>query len=141
MQTKFPHIFAINIDELQAVKRDGGHKWGYEVWLVNDDKHDTCCKLLIIYPGWLSSKHKHITKWEHFQVLSGELNLHIWDIDDVDSQEPECIIKMESGAQHYIPFNTYHRFETATKQFVLLLEVSGYENEETVKAEPSKEIY
>lgn len=137
-QIKFPHIFPINIDVLEAIKTDEGHIWGYEVWLVNDKKLDLGCKLLIIFPGFLSSKHKHATKSEYFQVLSGKLDLHIWEYDDIEDCQT---YELEAGKQYFVPANTYHRFETGTKQFVLLLEVSTFEDEQTEKELPSENIY
>ena len=135
MNTKFPHIFAINIDELEAVKTDEGHIWGYEKWLVNDVTLNIGCKLLIIFPGFISSLHKHETKSEYFQILSGELKLRIM-YDDENYQT----FNLESGKQHFVPANTYHRFETGTKQFVLLLEMSTFEDEDTHKSEPAREL-
>lgn len=136
MDTKFPHIFAINIDELEAVRTDEGHIWGYEKWLVNDEKLDIGCKLLIIFPGFISSLHQHETKHEYFQVLSGELKLHLWD-NKCNSYQ---VRNLEAGKQHFIPANTEHRFETGTKQFVLLLEVSTFEDEKTHKSEKAREL-
>lgn len=142
METKFPHLFAINIDELQNVKIDKKHIWGYEVWLVNDKELDIGTKLLVIYPGFVSSIHKHETKHEYFQVLSGELKLHIWHRHDKSEphEDDHEIYTLESGKQHFVPKQTYHRFETGTKQFVLLLEMSTFEDEKTHKSEKAREL-
>lgn len=138
-ETKFPKLFAIDIDKMEAVRTDDDHKWGWEKWLVNDAELGLCCKLLIIYPGWRSSKHVHETKAEYFQVLSGELKLVVYQQED--HQVVDKIIHMEAGSQHFIPENTYHSFETNTKQFVLLLEVSTFEDEQTEKELPSERLY
>jgi len=135
---KFPHIFPVNIDDLEAVKTDEGHIWGYEKWLVNDKERNVCCKLLIIFPGFLSSKHAHETKWEYFQVLAGQLDLHVWHYDNVEDCQT---FELDGGMQYFIPENVYHRFETGTREFVLLLEVSAYEDEKTDKMEKSEKLY
>ena len=88
-----------------------------------------------IDPGFLSSLHKHETKSEYFQVISGELKLHIM-YEDLSHQT----FNLESGKQHFVPANTEHRFETGTKQFVLLLEMSTFEDEKTHKSEPAREL-
>ncbi len=137
-QIKFPHIFPVNIDAMDAVRTDEGHIWGYEKWLVNDKDHDVCTKLLIIFPGFLSSKHAHETKWEYFIIMAGELTLHEWKYGP---DEESTTKKLECGQRHYIPEGRYHRFETGTREFVLLLEVSGYENEATDKKDKAKALY
>jgi len=134
----FPHIFPINIDRMQAIKRDDGHIWGYEVWLVNDEEHDVCCKLLIIFPGFVSSKHGHTTKWEYFIVLAGVLKLYDWGTDGGGEYK---VMDLEGGDQYFIPEGGIHRFETGSREFVLLLEVSAFENEQTFKLEPSRQLY
>jgi mannose-6-phosphate isomerase-like protein (cupin superfamily) len=137
-RVSFPHIFPINIDQLEAVKRDDGHIWGYEVWLVNDEQRNVGCKLLIIFPGFVSSKHGHETKWEYFIILAGSLKLQIWH-DDPGGEYQEVV--MEAGSQRLIEQGRAHRFETGTREFVLLLEVSSYEDEQTFKLEPSRRLY
>jgi len=136
---KFPHIFALNIDDLEAVHTDEGHIWGYEKWLVNDRELGLCCKLLVIFPGFRSSKHNHDTKSEYFQVLSGELRLTKFEMDIPDVVDE--VLDMQAGQQTLIPAGQYHHFETATRQFVLLLEVSTFEDELTNKAKPSEALY
>ncbi len=133
--TKFPRIFAIDIDNLETVRRDHKHIWGDEAWLVNDEELDLGCKLLTIFPGFISSKHKHETKSEYFIVLSGELTLHEWN--DMGFHHE---VKLKQGGRYFIPKNTKHRFETGTKQFVLLLEVSTFEDEQTEKELPSERL-
>ena len=115
------------------------HIWGYEKWLVNDSELDLCCKLLVIFPGFRSSKHNHDTKSEYFQVLSGELRLSLFRKGDRTTIDK--VLDMEAGQQTLIPAGQYHCFETATRQFVLLLEVSTFEDEKTNKAKPSEALY
>ncbi len=134
-ETKFPRNFAVNIDNLAAVRKDHDHIWGDETWLVNDKKLDIGCKFLTIFPGFLSSKHKHITKSEYFIVLSGELILHEWNPGGRHHE-----VKLEQGQRYFIPKGIAHRFETGTKQFVLLLEVSTFEDEQTEKELPSERL-
>jgi len=140
--TKFPRIFAIDVDKLDAVKIDNGHDWGWEIWLTNSRELNICCKLLIIFPGWMSSVHGHLTKAEYFIILSGELKLYVYprmaDVyPDAPGGSPE-ILELDTGQQHFIPEKTYHKFATGTKQFCLLLEVSSWEDEKTFKLEASR---
>ena len=134
---RFPRIFAVNVDALETVRKDENHIWGAEDWILNDAKHGVCTKFLTIFPGFQSSKHNHETKWEYFIVLSGKLELDIWDDPDVFRQYRT----LSTGQRHFIPAGQYHRFRTNTREFVLLLEVSGFENELTNKAEPSRQLY
>ncbi len=137
-QIKFPRIFAVNIDALETVRHDENHLWGTEDWILNSAAFNVCAKALTIYPGFQSSKHNHDTKHEWFIVLSGELELQIWD--EGKDVLPKYRI-LEAGQKHFIPAGQYHRFKTNTRQFVLLLEVSGFEDELTNKEEPSKKLY
>lgn len=138
-QIEFPKLFAVDVDKMESVRTDEGHIWGWEKWLVNDVELNVCCKFLIIYPGFCSSKHSHKTKAEYFQILSGKLKLVVFK--QSDPEIIDRIIHMESGKQYFIPANTYHRFETETREFVLLLEVSTFEDENTDKLEKAKELY
>lgn len=148
---EFPRIFAVNVDAIDAVKRAHNHKWGDETWVENDEVHGVCCKFLTIFPGFKSSMHAHGNrdeddgKWEHFIILSGELVLYVWE-QDMETypkrpRSPMKIIKLQTGDKYYIPEYTYHKFETGTREFVLLLEISGYENDKTHKLEASRQIY
>ena len=143
-QVKFPKLFAVDVDKLEAVRIDARHQWGWEIWLVNSKEMNVCCKLLIIYPGWMSSLHGHETKSEYFIILSGELKLYVYPrmaevYPDAPFGFPE-VMELDAGQQYFIPEKTYHKFATGTKQFVLLLEVSSYEDELTTKLEASRPI-
>jgi|6_EtaG_2_1085325.scaffolds.fasta_scaffold00831_10 mannose-6-phosphate isomerase-like protein (cupin superfamily) len=135
-EIKFPRIFAIDIDNLETEKRDHDHIWGDEAWLVNDRKLNIGCKFLTIFPGFTSSKHKHLTKSEYFIVLAGELKLREWNPGGHHHE-----VVLEQGRRYFIPKNIYHRFETGSKQFVLLLEVSTFEDEQTEKELKSERLY
>lgn len=59
------------------VARD--HKWGYEIWFVNDEY---CCKLIVLTePGVKSSFHCHWKKKETFTVLSGRVHIETADLE------------------------------------------------------------
>lgn len=164
---KFPHIFPINIDLLDAVRTDDGHIWGYEKWLVNDPKLDIGCKLLIIFPGFGSSIHGHVTKCEYFHILAGDLTLSVWqnsiqhvldelhcsadgikeklamlDTGDIEALLGEqVVVALDTGQKHFIERGVFHGFKTGTREFTLLLEVSTFEDEKTVKLMPSEQYY
>ena len=151
-RVRFPRIFAVNVDNMKTVQDDPySHVWGSEDWLLNDIEHGVCGKFLTIFPGFQSSKHAHGNKgeddgkWEYFFIMSGELTLYVWDKDmDTYPGEPKTpvrIIELKGGDRYYIPEYTYHKFQTGTREFVLLLEVSGYENDKTHKLEPSRQLY
>lgn len=144
-RVKFPKIFAIDVDALEAVKIDKAHLWGWELWLINSKELNICCKLLIIFPGFESSLHGHETKAEFFVILAGELQLTIYPrMADVYPDAPGGLsetINLEAGQQTFIQEKTYHSFATGTRQFTLLLEISTYEDELTTKLNQSTRLY
>jgi rfaE bifunctional protein kinase chain/domain len=50
-------------------------EWGYEVWLVNEQ--GICLKILVMYPGYICSNHKHFEKFEVFFVLDGPIEIQM----------------------------------------------------------------
>jgi mannose-6-phosphate isomerase-like protein (cupin superfamily) len=49
--------------------------WGYELWIVNNDKY--CGKILHFYPGKRCSFHYHKIKHEHFYVSYGMFQIRL----------------------------------------------------------------
>lgn len=51
--------------------------WGFEEWWVNEPEY--CFKILVVKPGFQSSKHYHCNKKETFLALRGRCVLRVWD--------------------------------------------------------------
>jgi len=63
---------------LSAERHEKG--WGYELWLVNNEKY--CGKRLIFHAGKRFSFHYHKKKHEHFYVVKGSFILRTsWEDD------------------------------------------------------------
>jgi len=56
---------------IKKVKKD----WGYELWLVNNQKENYCGKILYINEGYKGSMHFHANKHETFYILEGKLKV------------------------------------------------------------------
>jgi|SRR3989344_5110249 len=97
--------------------------WGYEKWIVNNEKY--CGKILHFYPGKSFSLHYHKIKDETFYVLSGKFGMTIYDsLQDYEKKnkiESEIkqgdIIRIRPGRLHrltsieegeIIEFSTQH---------------------------------
>jgi D-beta-D-heptose 7-phosphate kinase/D-beta-D-heptose 1-phosphate adenosyltransferase len=50
-------------------------EWGYEVWIVNEQ--GICLKILVLYPGYICSDHKHFKKFEAFLILDGPIEIQM----------------------------------------------------------------
>jgi mannose-6-phosphate isomerase len=55
--------------------------WGYEKWIVNNDKY--CGKLLYFFKGKRCSWHYHKIKDEVFYIQSGKIRVLYSDGDDI----------------------------------------------------------
>lgn len=51
--------------------------WGFEEIWINESEY--CFKILVLKPGFESSKHYHQKKKETFLVLRGHCTLMVWD--------------------------------------------------------------
>lgn len=76
--------------------------WGYERWIVNNDKY--CGKILVFKDKQCCSLHAHNNKEETFYVLSGGFVIFLYD-----AQKNSAIIKVlkEEGTLD-IPVGLYH---------------------------------
>ena len=101
------------------------HKvWGRELWLTN--RAEFCAKVLVVNPGFRSSRHYHMTKAEEFIVLDGTVRLDLVD----GSRE------MRPGERQFLPPGTAHRFGSVAG--AMLLEISTYHDDaDVVRLEPS----
>lgn len=98
-------------------------EWGYEKWIVNDEKNNYCGKFLYIKKGKGFGRHFHSDKVETFTVF-GKVELTITDTKDrldykiilnngdsydIDRLVPHAILALEDST--IIEFSTFHRDE------------------------------
>jgi mannose-6-phosphate isomerase-like protein (cupin superfamily) len=109
--------------------------WGFEEWLVNNDKY--CAKLLWILPGFQCSLHYHPVKCETFIAMDGLVHVEY----HIDGKLMETILVGHRKDTLTIPPNTPHRFYSMGGNGALLLEVSTtHSDEDVVRLEPSMEM-
>jgi mannose-6-phosphate isomerase-like protein (cupin superfamily) len=95
--------------------------WGFEKWIVNDEKY--CGKLLYFVKGKKCSWHYHKIKDETFYVQSGCLVLQYGYDDDINLASK---MVLEKGQKFHVPVGLRHRmyaledtelFEFSTQHF------------------------
>jgi len=72
--------------------------WGYEKWIVNNDKY--CGKLLFFEPGKKCSWHYHELKEETFYIHSGKIQL-VYGYED-DFTDADTVI-LKPGDKFEVP--------------------------------------
>jgi mannose-6-phosphate isomerase-like protein (cupin superfamily) len=96
-------------------------KWGFEKWIVNNEKY--CGKILYIIKDYGCSWHFHKIKDETFYVQSGKIILYYGH--DKDFSKASSVI-LEKGDHHHIPTGLIHKmvalqdtelFEFSTQHF------------------------
>jgi len=95
--------------------------WGFEKWIVNNEKY--CGKLLFFNKGKRCSWHYHKIKDETFYLQSGLISLYYgWDEDLAKAE----ILVLEPGDSFHIPVGLKHQmvamedselFEFSTEHF------------------------
>lgn len=97
--------------------------WGYEEWLVNNEKY--CSKILFVKRGLYCSYHYHKIKDETFYILKGKILL-FYNKEEVDDILCSDIFELVPGDVFHIPVLARHRFlaikdskiiETSTQHF------------------------
>lgn len=106
--------------EYKEVQKD----WGYEKWIVNDEKNNYCGKFLHLKKGEGFGRHFHLDKAETFYVGVGKVELSITDTKDrsvykiilnegdsydIDRLVPHSVLALEDST--IIEFSTFHRDE------------------------------
>lgn len=95
--------------------------WGYEKWIVNNDKY--CGKLLFFNKGKRCSWHFHKIKDETFYLQSGLISLYYGWEEDLSKSE---VLILEPGDSFHIPIGLKHQmvaledselFEFSTEHF------------------------
>lgn len=122
MDTKVAFANAHKVDKL----------WGYELWLVNNEKY--CAKILKINPGYQCSLHYHKVKDETFYVLTGTVHLE----EEYPDRYPRVWRVLIAGDSHRIYPGTPHRFYTTSQTGATVLEISTHHDEgDVVRLEES----
>jgi len=85
--------------------------WGYEHWLVNNDKY--CGKLLFFKCGKRCSWHYHKIKEEHFYVHKGSILVLYRDPTEYDCDliVRANMIQLEEGDVFHIPVGRRHQIQ------------------------------
>jgi mannose-6-phosphate isomerase-like protein (cupin superfamily) len=95
--------------------------WGYEKWIVNNEKY--CGKLLRIVKGKKLSWHFHKIKDEVMYVQSGSIRIHYGYDENISKSK---IVDLNAGDSFHIPTGLIHRitahedsdiFEFSTQHF------------------------
>jgi len=92
--------------------------WGEERILVNSDKY--AAKLMVVYPGWQTSLHRHKVKHETFVCITGV------GFIDLEHNDQESSLRLSPGTRVEIPEDTWHRF--GSDNGMMLLEVSTHDD-------------
>jgi len=85
----------INTDTIIKMTKKVLKRWGYELWIVNNEKENYCGKILCIKPACSTSMHFHSNKHETFYVLEGELEV---ETVDTNSTEKSSIFLKEGDS-------------------------------------------
>ena len=104
------------------------HKWGYEIWLVNNKRY--CGKLLVLENTTPSSLHYHKKKTETFIVLSGRAK-----IVRVSKTGLTTAGMMMPGDSVTIPKRLTHRFQAVEGDAVILEVSTHHEDSDTYRVE------
>jgi mannose-6-phosphate isomerase-like protein (cupin superfamily) len=95
--------------------------WGYERWIVNNEKY--CGKLLYFVKDKRCSWHYHKIKEETFYIQSGRILLHAGYDDDINLSEELILTVGDSyhikpGLRHQmLALETTEMFEFSTQHF------------------------
>ena len=99
-------------------------RWGYELWLANNEDHDYCGKILHINEGGRSSMHFHLNKHETFYVLKGKLRIDLIDTISGDKFAREVC----EGESFEVPQGQPHQL-FAYNESVEFVEISTFHDD------------
>jgi mannose-6-phosphate isomerase-like protein (cupin superfamily) len=80
--------------------------WGYEKWIVNNNKY--CGKILFFIKGKKCSWHYHKLKHETFYIQEGKLKVTYGMTDNIDKAET---IILDKGDIFEVPVGLIHQME------------------------------
>jgi mannose-6-phosphate isomerase-like protein (cupin superfamily) len=103
--------------------------WGFEEWWCNEPEY--CFKILVVKPGFTSSKHYHKKKKETLIVLKGTCHLYLWKRD----KEQHVILTPEDKV--LINPGYPHQFwvEPEEKEPCIIYEIATHHDDEDVVRE------
>jgi mannose-6-phosphate isomerase-like protein (cupin superfamily) len=101
--------------------------WGWEQILELNDRY--CIKHLFVASGHRLSKQYHERKMETQILVSGVINLSLWDGDE------ERVVSMVPSQPYHLVPGTVHRIAGGAPDGGLILEVSTTELEDVVRLE------
>ena len=110
-------------EERKVVKK----VWGYEMWLVNNDKY--CGKLLLINGGAVCSYHCHKKKQETFYCVEGQVILTV--------EGKQYDLHMMARPKTIYP-GEYHSFYGSEKAIVIEISTHHEESDSYRKTESQK---
>lgn len=88
-------------------------KWGKEVWITNNEEY--CGKLLHFNAGAEFSSHFHVSKREHFYLLSGQVILKYKDLENGS----DLLKVLEKGDVVEIPRNCPHQIRALEESVIV----------------------
>jgi mannose-6-phosphate isomerase-like protein (cupin superfamily) len=105
--------------------------WGFEEIWINEPEY--CFKILVLKPGFTSSKHYHQKKKETFLVLRGHCRLELWITDAMNNQSL-CLTELKSEMQITIEPGQPHRFslESEAGEPCVIYEISTHHSDKDV---------
>lgn len=123
----------IDLGNIYTTRVDGDHNWGEEYWLANCDDGNYGAKILKFHTGWIGSTHYHVNKDEILIPMDGNIIIRLWDNDINIIEHP-----LEVGHQMRIKPGEPHAIVNTSGSTVHILEISNFEDEETIKTELSR---
>ena len=117
------HIYSEYIPEGENFVSKG---WGYEEWIVNNDKY--CGKKLHVAKGRKCSLHYHPIKEETFYIISGEISL------EIHKGYITMTVNLKKGDSFHIPPGTKHRF-TGVRASIIFEISTTHSDEDVIRIE------
>jgi len=104
-------------------------KWGYEIWLENNE--DYCGKHLHVLSGKWSSAHYHKNKKETFYVINGELLLEYSPDLSIDRWKSVFVNNkiLKKGETFTIERMIAHRFTSNISSLCDFIEISTHHDD------------
>jgi len=104
--------------------------WGYEKWIVNNNKY--CGKILFFNKGKRCSWHHHKLKEETFYVQSGKIHLTYGYEDDIDLADE---VILNPGDKFDIPRGLRHQMYAMEESEMFEFSTTHYD-EDSIRITP-----
>ena len=89
-------------------------RWGFELWMANNEENNYCGKILCILAGQSTSMHYHLEKHETFYVLDGILKLELLNTGDGKMET----LTLKEGETYEIDRGQPHRLSAYTPEWM-----------------------